>query len=405
MGLTGMDDKQKYIDELMAQLDPKDIKRWMEPPKKGRGKAWAAIAATAAQRLGDDWIVVGSGIRTGILRVPVGWWFSSISIDPIPGREKLTLQHDALTTPLVPDTITLRQPSYRGAHRATAPNPDQLDLFDHDSAVDLVCWWANGPATETFDQRSDREWAAVSEFLFRDYYDARPRTWPMLAGWRVIFETGSPVEVIRGVLSIIDEGSWYEEHRPFWERILTLAERDDRSAMLQLLDTERHRGLRENFSLPDTAIADVFEQLGNPNLEGRVNMDYWIVKPEAVETVGAIASIGAPTPQRIDHVHLTFAVSPSDELITAGGVFLVSDAVAEELDDDGLGDFTIRDAEIDIADGQPAPAYKWFDITGRAGIADIGLTPSGALVASGSALLLLNEFAIAKAEITEWIPD
>ena len=84
-------------------------------------------------------------------------------------------------------------------------------------------------------------------------------------------------------------------------------------------------------------------------------MDYWIVKPETVETVGSIASDDAPTPQRIDHVHLTFAVSPYDELITAGGVFLVSDAVAEELDDDGLGDFTIRDAEIDIADRQPAP--------------------------------------------------
>lgn len=133
-------------------------------------------------------------------------------------------------------------------------------------------------------------------------------------------------------------------------------------------------------------------------------MDYWIVKPETVETVGSIASGDAPTPQRIDQVHLTLAVRPSDELITAGGVFLVSDAVAEELDDDGLGDFTIREAEIDIANGQSAPGYKWFDITGRAGIADVGLTPTGQLVASGSALLLLNEFSIAKAEITEWIP-
>lgn len=134
-------------------------------------------------------------------------------------------------------------------------------------------------------------------------------------------------------------------------------------------------------------------------------MDYWIVKPEAPETVGSIANNDVPTPQRIDHVHLTFAVKPSDELITAGGVFLVSDAVAEELDDDGLGDFIIRDAEVDTADGQPVTGYKWFDVTGRAGIADIGLNPSGELVASGSALLLLNEFAIANAEISEWIPE
>lgn len=79
----------------------------------------------------------------------------------------------------------------------------------------------------------------------------------MLAGWRVILGTGSPLDVIDAVINeLIDGKGQYQEDRGFWERFRELALIDDRVAMLRFLDSERRRSLVESCKVPDAAIAD-----------------------------------------------------------------------------------------------------------------------------------------------------
>lgn len=135
-------------------------------------------------------------------------------------------------------------------------------------------------------------------------------------------------------------------------------------------------------------------------------MDYWIVYAETPGTLGPNTDIDLSwQPPRINSVHVVLDRTPSDDIIGVGPVYLVSKALADRIGEYGIGDYSLKPAELDtdrysgLAD---APPYMWLDITGRAGSADLGRTPSGVLVASNTALLLLRGYSLRKARFSEW---
>ncbi|WP_306356632.1 MULTISPECIES: hypothetical protein [unclassified Nocardia] len=229
-------------------------------PPEGRGAAWVAVLHEAARLMGDGWTVVGSGMRAKLLHTPVAWWIDAIGND---GNTTpwLTLTHRALTTPLHPDPYTIRQDRFAIRQEAEFPPipRGRPDIFDTTTSAAMVRWFAEGPLTDDMTRNSDRDIAEIAERWYTEKFNARPRKWPMLAGWRAIFGTGSPIPVIDDMLGLIEQGI-YTDEKPFWEAFRAVAGQGDRSTMLAFLDTERRRGLREHYNLADDLIADVLTE-------------------------------------------------------------------------------------------------------------------------------------------------
>lgn len=246
--------------------DAKALLEKATQPQRGKGAAWAKAAKLAAERLGDDWIVTGTGIHATLIHTPIRWWYNEIGFDAASTDGYLTVAHQPLTVPVRPGIYGgyggIRQNHY--AARFSVLNqgkkidaPSKIAVFELDAAVDTLVWWAQGPAMEVFDFWPNAKWAAVEEDEFGGERRVTAPEWPMLAGWRVILGTGSPLDVIDAVITELIEGKGrYQEDRGFWERFRELAVIADRVEMLRFLDSERRRSLIESCKVPDAAIAD-----------------------------------------------------------------------------------------------------------------------------------------------------
>lgn len=234
-------------------------------PKKGRGAAWEKVLDAAAERLGPNWTIIGNGLRAELLHTPVRWFFDTVGIDPIPNRERLIVGHTPLFEPLVPRAITLTQDSSDSRLRDKEFRRLQIDIFDTDSAAALVTRWAQGPATELFAFKPIDAIAA----WFEDAYLARDEqhrtNWKLLAGLRVIADTGSPLEVIDSQLDYLRSRAADPAGLlvMFWEQFREVAAAGDRETTLRWLDEHRRATVREHYALPDSVFADVLDDLGN----------------------------------------------------------------------------------------------------------------------------------------------
>lgn len=91
-----------------------------------------------------------------------------------------------------------------------------------------------------------------------------PARWTILAGLRVITDTGSPLEVIDNAIEYF-RGRAADPAGPlvmFWEQFREVAAAGDRERTLWWLDEHRRATVREHCALP-AVFADVLEDLGN----------------------------------------------------------------------------------------------------------------------------------------------
>lgn len=252
----GMDRDQLREMAIDAIADP--------TPKKGRGAAWEKVLGAAVKKLGPNWTIIGSGLRAKLLHTPVRWFFDTVGIDPIPNREKLTITHLPLIEPLDPGTLTEWQDHYDSRHSGHDYHGRQIDIFDTVSAAELVIWWAEGPASELFDARSVEALTPLREKQYLERNQSGPARWTILAGLRVITDTGSPLEVIDNAIEYF-RGRAADPAGPlvmFWEQFREVAAAGDRERTLRWLDEHRRATVREHCALP-AVFADVLEDLGN----------------------------------------------------------------------------------------------------------------------------------------------
>ncbi|MGE2772240.1 hypothetical protein ACQGAO_28710 [Rhodococcus sp. 1.20] len=217
------------------------------------------------ETLGPNWTIIGSGLRAKLLHTPVRWFFDTVGIDPIPNREKLTITHLPLIEPLDPGTLTEWQDHYDSRHCGHDYHGRQIDIFDTVSAAELVIWWAEGPASELFDARSEAALTPLREKQYLERNQSGPARWTILAGLRVITDTGSPLEVIDNAIEYFR--GWVADPKAplvmFWTQFREVAAADDRERTLRWLDEHRRAAVREHYPLPDSVFADVLEDLGD----------------------------------------------------------------------------------------------------------------------------------------------
>lgn len=144
-------------------------------PQHGKGAAWAKAAKRAAERLGDNWIVTGTGIHVALVYTPIRWWYNEIGFDAASNDGYLTVAHQPLTVPVRPGIYGgyggMRQNHYASRFSLLNPGkkinaPSKIAVFELDAAVDTIVWWAQGPAMEVFDFWPNAKWAAAEEDEF-----------------------------------------------------------------------------------------------------------------------------------------------------------------------------------------------------------------------------------------------
>jgi hypothetical protein len=131
-------------------------------------------------------------------------------------------------------------------------------------------------------------------------------------------------------------------------------------------------------------------------------IEYTILAPEVAGGWGAKTvadtSVRPPIVSRLDY---EFQGWLGDELLESFPCFIVSDRVAEALQESQLTGFTLDDVRIsssaafeELHSEVSLPRFRWLRISGQPGISDSGLAPDHRLVVSLAALSLLSGFAL-----------
>lgn len=136
-------------------------------------------------------------------------------------------------------------------------------------------------------------------------------------------------------------------------------------------------------------------------------MEFYRLEPEVAGVLGEGTVIDAAAhPPRIEAVHYEITDWAGDDLVEAFPVYLVTDDLADTLVDSGLDAFRVRRATVTLSDeaqelleGRELPTFHWLEVTGQAGVDDLGVTDQGQLVVSEQALDLFQGGTLENCEI------
>lgn len=137
---------------------------------------------------------------------------------------------------------------------------------------------------------------------------------------------------------------------------------------------------------------------------------FFRLEPEvAGELVEGTVLDASASPPRVEAVHFEITEWLGDDLVTSFPVFLVSEELATELVEAGLGAFRVRQAAVTVSDeaqelleGRAVPTFRWLDVTGQAGVDDVGVTEQGELVVSEEVLELLQGGTLENCEVERY---
>jgi hypothetical protein len=140
---------------------------------------------------------------------------------------------------------------------------------------------------------------------------------------------------------------------------------------------------------------------------------YFVLAPEVPGGFGDRTQL-RPTTSGPEVVTLHFefeAGCQGNDLATSHPVFIISDRVGAELGAAGLTGFQLAEMEqtvdpdaYELDPDLELPTYRWLQITGHAGVADLGLDGAD-LVASERALEVLQRHAkLSLCDIDAWAP-
>ncbi|GGP38466.1 hypothetical protein [Saccharothrix coeruleofusca] len=137
---------------------------------------------------------------------------------------------------------------------------------------------------------------------------------------------------------------------------------------------------------------------------------FFRLEPEvAGELVDGTVLDAAASPPRVESVHFEITEWLGDDLVTSFPVFLVSEELATELVEGGLDGFRVRQATVTVTDeaqelleGRAVPTFRWLDVTGQAGVDDVGVTEQGELVVSEEVLELFQAGTLENCEVERY---
>lgn len=203
------------------------------------GLAWQRIAREVAPTLPGTWVVRGGrGAKTVLIREPFDWAFSWVGVDRARVDDDPYLMAGVVTfvrpDPGFAASFGLRSDSSR--HR-----PARVNMLA-DNAAEAVQRFILEDALPRMDPWTDHALAAIAE---DGYLSADPGSRSVMiqaAGWRVVNDTGSPVEPARAAIAFLqhveapEEAAWYEAMIAAWER-------GGRASALQYLEDHRRASL------------------------------------------------------------------------------------------------------------------------------------------------------------------
>jgi hypothetical protein len=128
-------------------------------------------------------------------------------------------------------------------------------------------------------------------------------------------------------------------------------------------------------------------------------MGYFLLRPEAASELGDHTVLDTSVhPPRVERLHIELSDWLGDDILWSYPAYLVSEDLARKLAASGLGVFTLADAEVSLSPeaaellgGTAVPDFRWWQVTGRAGVDDFGVTDKAQLVVSAGGLAVLRE--------------
>ncbi|WP_375492695.1 hypothetical protein [uncultured Jatrophihabitans sp.] len=219
--------------------------------------AWQQLVQDVADGSGGEWTRAGKRGTARLVFGRVGWWLSSVAFGHRSGGEGwLFAAHQALVEPWAP-VITLRQDEYTGDD---LPSGGYAPLSD--VAADQLAIWIAGPARAHFIDEGAWDWVEAHTIMWEQAPEEVPRTWPALAGLRVIADAGPALPVIDDTLALESgDDPWPEQERSWWEQFRDVAASESRSDQLRWLDARRRETLAA-LGVPESIIIDVLAEDG-----------------------------------------------------------------------------------------------------------------------------------------------
>ena len=143
-------------------------------------------------------------------------------------------------------------------------------------------------------------------------------------------------------------------------------------------------------------------------------MDYYALAPEVAGALGERtvmdSSVHPPLVARL-HYEIDYGWL-GDELLEAFPCYIVSDTIAANLAESGLGAFELHDADVTLTPeaqedraGEPVPLFRWLRVSGIAGRDDLGVTGGGRLVVSERTLALLRTGVLDHCDADPYLAD
>ena len=136
---------------------------------------------------------------------------------------------------------------------------------------------------------------------------------------------------------------------------------------------------------------------------------YFYIEPEVSGGFGDNSVIDTTVhPPKVYKLHYQFDGWLGDELLESFPCFIISEALAQELEREHLSGFTLEDVEVtkseqfeELYPRKALPKFFWLQVKGSAARDDLGVAEDHRLVVSESALNTLRKGKIEEADIEE----
>lgn len=184
------------------------------------GTAWTRIIGALAPSLPGDWTVRGGrGAKAVLVRQPVEWTFAWIGLD----RVRVT-DHPYLMSGLVPLVIPVDGFSaFYGLRSDEAWLPGTVDLLSA-TAPETVRRFILSHAVPMMEPWTPQALANAAEDSYRRAEPGFDVNLVQAAGWRVVNESGSPVEPAERAIELFrprhapEVVTWYEKLTAAWNQ-------------------------------------------------------------------------------------------------------------------------------------------------------------------------------------------
>jgi hypothetical protein len=138
--------------------------------------------------------------------------------------------------------------------------------------------------------------------------------------------------------------------------------------------------------------------------------NFWSLEPEVAGEIGAGSVLDASShPPHVSQLVYKFTGWLGDELLETFPCYIVTQRLGAALIAKHLTGFRLDDVDVVVSDefkdlypGRNLPNFRWFNVTGQAGVDDFGLSEKHTLVVSEAAIRLLREHTLAQCDIEEY---